>query len=198
MGNWPMNSPLALKVLKCKLPALFSTGNKAPQQTLQGPLSADIRKPTVCRKCMKDMGVLLQAHGPFSVERLYSFYYMPKGFARNQLCGILEEASALQQFREEMNHMGATYPGQVCFTQEGSCHSQRSLRNMGGGESFSIWGILGVRKQKACNGGDWPRFLQSVKTKGVSLVMLVSVQTTCMVLTWEVSIFKGWQFWIYK
>lgn len=83
---------------------------------------------------------------PFSVERLYSFYYMPKGFALNQLCGILEETSVLQQFREEMNHMGATYPGQVGFTQEGSCHSQRSLRNMGGGESFSIWGILGVRK----------------------------------------------------
>lgn len=146
MGNWPMNSPLALKVLKCKLPALFSTGDKAPQQTLQGPLSADIRKPTVCWKCMKDMVVLLQAHGPFSVERLYSFYYMPKGFALNQLCGILDEASVLQQFREEMNHKGATYSGQVCFTQEGSCHSQRSLRNMGGGESFSVWGILGVRK----------------------------------------------------
>lgn len=30
MGNWPMSSPLALKVLKCKLPALFSTGDKAP------------------------------------------------------------------------------------------------------------------------------------------------------------------------
>lgn len=31
MGNWPMNSPLALKVLECKLQALFSTGDKVPQ-----------------------------------------------------------------------------------------------------------------------------------------------------------------------
>lgn len=51
MGNWPMNSPSALEVLECKLQALFSTGDKVPQQTLQGPLSADIRKPSLLKVC---------------------------------------------------------------------------------------------------------------------------------------------------